>query len=332
MVWENFMKRIILVLMMCVQSLLHASFQVRDGFDPIATYDLFEAVYDNNRGRAKNAIKAGADVQAINSAKTPLLHIVVSQGALEMAELLIANGADVNVKNSAQISSLHVAAICNVSNVAEFLIARGAKVNMGDISGWTPLHWAAENNRLGVAVLLIAKNANVNAQAKNGSVPLHMAVKNNAFEMIELLIVNGAEIPDILSDQNVDFLDAVIRNINQKRAEEFAVLSALSALEAKGVAFNKKNMPAGLLKSLCQIFVSQRCLSPLRLASGVIAQRRKAAEEKFFYAIENNSFDDTQAFLRKGVKIPGHLSESGFRFVNNVITQMNQNPVKKLDE
>ncbi len=245
------MKRTILVLMMCAWSVMcmQAASQEpkkRKIFSHKATAALFQAVADNNIKKAKEAIAADADLQGFDILCDSALFVAVENNFLDMVKLLIAEGVDVQAQGRGKMLPLHIAAREGALDVAEFLIANGANVNVKDHFKWTPLRFAVEKKSI---------------------------------EMIQLLIMNGAKIPDALSDKDIDFLDDVIRSINQKRAEEFAVLSALSALEAKGAAFNKKNMPAGLLKTLHQMFSSQRSLSPLPLASKVIAQRKVIADQ-----------------------------------------------------
>jgi len=109
---------------------------------------------------------------------------------VESAKEAIAAGADVNAKDLGGLTDLHYAASGGQKEITELLIAEGADVNAKDESGKTPLHWAAWRGHKEVAELLIANDADVNASKNNGITPLDLAVDK---ETTDLLRKHGAK-------------------------------------------------------------------------------------------------------------------------------------------
>ena len=118
------------------------------------------------------------------------IHDAVFDGNIEAAKQAIAAGADVNAKDLGGLTDLHYAASGGQKEITELLIAEGADVNAKDESGKTPLHWAAWRGHKEVAELLIANDADVNARKNNGITPLDLAVDK---ETTDLLRKHGAK-------------------------------------------------------------------------------------------------------------------------------------------
>ena len=100
-------------------------------------------------------------------AKAPEISIreAARTGNIEAVKQAIAAGADVNAKDHYKITALHYAADSDGhKEVAELLIAKGADVNAKNKLGSTPLHYPAFNGHKEIAELLIAKGADVNAK------------------------------------------------------------------------------------------------------------------------------------------------------------------------
>ena len=106
-----------------------------------AESSLWDAVTNNDLGKAKTLIAFGAGVNQKNSYGNPILHHAVSVGNAEMVELLISKGADVNLKGQFDRVALHYA---NKKGMAKILLAHGAIVHAATNYGETPLHWAAQ--------------------------------------------------------------------------------------------------------------------------------------------------------------------------------------------
>ena len=86
-----------------------------------------------------------------NEGKT-LMHIAVSNDAVEFTKLLIAGGADIHAE-----ASLHVAAFHNAVEVAKLLIDNGADMQAQDNDGDTPLNLAKANGYQEIIALFEAE-------------------------------------------------------------------------------------------------------------------------------------------------------------------------------
>ena len=153
---------------------------------------LTQATIDGNIQAAKQAIAAGADVNAKDVVgRTPLSH-AAEAGHKEIAELLIANGADVNAKDKPGWTPLFYAAFSGRTEVAELLIAEGVDVNAKDNLG--TLRYAASGGHKEIVELLIANGADVYAKGGgNGTTPLDMAIRLRRTETIDLLRKHGGK-------------------------------------------------------------------------------------------------------------------------------------------
>ena len=153
---------------------------------------LTQATIDGNIEAAKQAIAAGADVNAKDGGGWTPLHHAVEAGHKEIAELLIANGADVNAKDKLGWTPLFYAAFSGRTEVAELLIAEGVDVNAKDNLG--TLRYAASGGHKEIVELLIANGADVYAKGGgNGTTPLDMAIRLRRTETADLLRKHGGK-------------------------------------------------------------------------------------------------------------------------------------------
>lgn len=163
---------------------------------------LWDAISNNDLGKAKTLIDLGADVNERNRYGNPLIHHAVSSGNSELVELLISKGADVNAKGQFDRVALHYA---NKKGMAKILLVRGATVDAPTNFGETPLHWAAQGvNGFGKQVdlvdfadVLIAHGADVNRKTGEGrsyKTPLNYAAESNNLPVARLLIARGADV------------------------------------------------------------------------------------------------------------------------------------------
>lgn len=182
---------------------------------------LWDAVTNNDLGKAKTLIAFGAGVNQKNSYGNPILHHAVSVGNAEMVELLISKGADVNLKGQFDRVPLHYA---NKKGMAKILLAHGAVVDAPTNYGETPLHWAAHGvNGFGKQVdliefaeTLIANGADVNKKTGEGRsyrTPLSYAAEANNLPVARVLLAHGADVegggssPLSYAGSNGDFVE-----------------------------------------------------------------------------------------------------------------------------
>ncbi len=108
---------------------------------------LFAAITARDLVAAKQAIRAGADVDATipfdDSSHTTLLHCAALTEDTKILQLLIDNGADINAKGPEQTTPLHWAAAANQLKAAKLLIDWGADANAFDTWNETPSQYAA---------------------------------------------------------------------------------------------------------------------------------------------------------------------------------------------
>lgn len=182
---------------------------------------LWDAVTNNDLGKAKTHIAFGAGVNQKNSYGNPILHHAVSVGNAEMVELLISKGADVNLKGQFDRVALHYA---NKKGMAKILLTHGAIVDAPTNYGETPLHWAAQGvNGFGKQVdliefseTLIANGADVNKKTGEGRsyrTPLSYAAEANNLPVARVLLAHGADVegggssPLSYAGSNGDFVE-----------------------------------------------------------------------------------------------------------------------------
>lgn len=161
---------------------------------------LYDAVVNNNIGKAKTLISFGADLNYVNRYGYTLLTVASSKGLDEMVDLLASKGADINAKgtNPRGYAPLH-----RVRNkrTAEILLSYGANVNLQTTNdAQTPLSlvssgmlfgfWSKdEKDMMEIAEALISHGADINLGA-----PLSNAVFANNATMVNFLIAHGADI------------------------------------------------------------------------------------------------------------------------------------------
>ena len=120
----------------------------------------------------------------------------VGAGNIEAAKQAIAAGADVNAKDKYGWTPLHSAAFNGHKEIVELLIDNGADLDAKNILGVTPLHYAANQGHTEIVELLIAKGADVNAiagQHMDHATPLDWAIKYKRNETADLLRKHGGK-------------------------------------------------------------------------------------------------------------------------------------------
>lgn len=169
---------------------------------------LYNAIYSDNPSGVKAAIKAGADVNALNKTsylqdynRRPLCHAIFRESP-RIVKILLDLGADPK-KGTARVRPLHLAAgsIRWSEAFCGMLIAAGANVNAKTREGVTPLHYAAWKHNTNTARLLVNMGAKIDARDKIGRTPLFIATQylgdagERVVETIKYLLDAGAK-PD----------------------------------------------------------------------------------------------------------------------------------------
>ncbi|XP_078036050.1 transient receptor potential channel pyrexia [Augochlora pura] len=174
-------------------------------------------------------IKAGADVNAGLSGKSPLyyavssnagdcvealleagaipnnpqvytetpLHVAAGLGSVTCTTLLLKYGADVRVQfSSTRSTPLHLAAEEGSAECTKLLLEVGATCEVKNSRGQTPLHLAALSQSAETLDVLLNAGANVNTEDNDGRTPLHAAVAKatRGMELVRILMQAGASI------------------------------------------------------------------------------------------------------------------------------------------
>lgn len=167
---------------------------------PLAAFavadEIFKLVGQGKITAVKNLLKKSPELaKATDERGNTPLHIAVSVGFSEIAELLLVNGADVKAMNDSEITPLRAAVGRGQIECVKLLIKRGADV-VNDV--WkhnsTPLHVAAMRNDATVMEVLIKAGADINAVKENGTAVIHDAARWMSYEALELLIKEGADV------------------------------------------------------------------------------------------------------------------------------------------
>jgi ankyrin repeat protein len=184
------------------------------------------------------AIKYPQQVNAICGQYRYPLFAALSQGRIDVVELLLEHGANINSRATTGETILlevllqstsqprrtgwsppHLVKYGGPLEVAQKLVRHNADINSQDGDGRTPLHMLSESRIddggiLSLALVLLKHGAEVNPRDKNNQTPLHLAVRWGRFRLTEILLEHGAdpEAEDIngktalhmLSDNRID--------------------------------------------------------------------------------------------------------------------------------
>jgi ankyrin repeat protein len=136
--------------------------------NPVPKTDLHTAVLTDNLEVIRQHIKAGSDLNVLESTRgsTPLI-TAAALGRPEAAEILIDGGADLNYKNNDGSTALHTAVAFGKTEVAEILIDAGTDLNIKNNDGSTALHTAAFFCNVEIVEALLEKDADKTIKNKN---------------------------------------------------------------------------------------------------------------------------------------------------------------------
>ncbi|KAI0097515.1 ankyrin repeat-containing domain protein [Nemania sp. FL0031] len=151
----------------------------------------------NNSKSSENAEKvmilllSGADPNFKSGSGQTLLHIVSTEGNVDVARVLLDNGANPHFTSSDGSTPLHCATTSGHSKIVQLLLDYWADPKSRDTNGLTPLHHAAQKDSFTIAKLLLDSGAERDALDRNGYVASHYA--------------RGAAVVNLLLGRQVDY-------------------------------------------------------------------------------------------------------------------------------
>lgn len=160
---------------------------------------LWRAIDWNDIQAARQAIKAGAALNATGSNEWTVLHKAVAhsqnlsalEGRTRMVQLLIKGGADVQAQDGRGRTALHAALSVRMDDVAYVLIVAGSNVNAVNGDGESVMHYAACYGQVPIVNDLINAGVTPNALDKEGRTALHEAIASDRFDVAEVLFKAG---------------------------------------------------------------------------------------------------------------------------------------------
>ena len=97
-----------------------------------------QAVHSGDLKRVQELIWSGADVNRPYE-DSPLLHLAIRKGHVDIALAVVAAGADVHAKDACGMTALYWACLVGRANVVQARIDKRSRVNERDRFGTTPL-------------------------------------------------------------------------------------------------------------------------------------------------------------------------------------------------
>ncbi|MDF3022802.1 MAG: delta-latroinsectotoxin-Lt1a-like [Alphaproteobacteria bacterium] len=154
---------------------------------------LLDAVEKGDIEAARDALTAGASIDARDELQTTPLMIAVFAKNAAMVHFLLANKADVLAERSSE-GALHLAARADVPEITETLLHHGAGAHLmlaTKNNKMTPLHIAAMTGSEDAARQLMQAGAAVNYRGENYMSAVDVAAQAGNVDIIRMLVIDG---------------------------------------------------------------------------------------------------------------------------------------------
>ena len=152
--------------------------------------DIFEAVRKNSERDIRDAIDAGADINAIGpGGQTPLMNAILTGKQWAVHELLRL-GASVTIGEKDGYTPMHGAGFQGRWDIIPALVANGLDPSDQHRDGFMPIHracWGGEQRHTNTVRELLDIGVPYDQAAKNGQTPLDAAKRSGNTSTIKLL-------------------------------------------------------------------------------------------------------------------------------------------------
>ena len=158
--------------------------------------ELHDAVRAHDKAAVEASLAGGAEVDDTDFSFGTALHVAVSQGTTEIAQILIDLGANVEAVSEQQgARSMHLAAQFGDTPMLALLLDNRAYIEARDEDERTPLHRAAAEGHPDAVRLLLDRGAEVDSrEGRYGWTPLHESAYQGRLDVVKLLLDHGADI------------------------------------------------------------------------------------------------------------------------------------------
>ncbi|KAF4766048.1 hypothetical protein HAV15_010340 [Penicillium sp. str.  len=176
-----------------VDMLVRAGADIND-IDSVGQTPLHRAAYYNHLPVAKFLINKGADVEGIDSKGHSPLLLAALMGHRDIFACLFASATE-SITNSAVMKqrSLHLASQNGRIGIIEHLVAKRIDLEVQDETGQTALFIASSTGQCSTVRFLIESGSDIRHRAHNLRIALHVAAHSGYDDVVRLLLKSGAD-------------------------------------------------------------------------------------------------------------------------------------------
>jgi len=164
--------------------------------------ELIRAAWDNDVARARQLVRAGADVNYADDTQQSAYLIAASEGYVDLLDLTLRNGAEINAKDSYNGTALIRAAERGHADIVGRLVQ--ARIDLDHVNnlGWTALHEAVVLGDDGpdaadTVRVLVAAGVDISIEAgRDGRTALEHAEERGFDAIVSTLRTASAEVAD----------------------------------------------------------------------------------------------------------------------------------------